>query len=78
MLKFLLILLGIYVFFRFLGRPIFNFILRLIFNKAYGNINRQQDHQSYTHNKPEGEVTVHKVKKDNNREGDFVDYEEVK
>ncbi|MGI8892243.1 MAG: hypothetical protein ACR2GN_02165 [Bacteroidia bacterium] len=78
MLKFLIILLGIYLFFRFFAKPIFSLIIRMVFKKTYSNISRQQDQQPYSQHKPEGEVTVHKVKKDTNQQGDFVDYEEVK
>lgn len=78
MMKFLIILLCIYLFFRLFAKPILSLVFKLIFNKAYGNIPKQDNPQTYSHQKPEGEVTIHKVKKDQNQQGDFVDYEEVK
>ena len=77
MLKFLIIVLGIYLFFKLFGRTILNAVAKLIYNKAYSNINKYQESQSSKQNKPEGEVTIQKVK-DNTQQGDFVDYEEVK
>jgi hypothetical protein len=78
MMKLLIILLCIYLFFRLFAKPVLNFVFRMIFNKAYNNISKQQTQNSYHQNKPEGKVTVHKVEKNQNREGDFADYEEVK
>lgn len=78
MLKFLIILLAIYLFFRLFGKLILSFALKVIFNKAYSNISKHQSQQTYSETKPEGHVTVHEVKKDSGHNGDFAEYEEVK
>lgn len=78
MLKFLIILLAVYLFFRLFGKLILNIVLKTIFNKAYSNISRHQNQQTYSETKSEGQVTVHKVQKGQNQQGDFAEYEEVK
>jgi UPF0716 family protein affecting phage T7 exclusion len=72
------ILVVIYFVLKFVGRLLFPIVVK----KAVNNMQaRQSQYQRQQQNKQEGEVTVEKNRRDQNRtrntEGEYVDFEEV-
>jgi len=72
------ILVVIYFVLKFVGRLLFPIVVK----KAVNNMQaRQSQYQRHQQNKQEGEVTVEKNRRDQNRtrntEGEYVDFEEV-
>jgi len=72
------ILVVIYFVLKFVGRLLFPIVVK----KAVNNMQaRQSQYQRRQQNKQEGEVTVEKNRRDQNRtrntEGEYVDFEEV-
>lgn len=76
--KTIIYLIGIYFLFKILARIFFPILLKHLIKKSVGNFNQAQQPKM----KQEGEVTVdyvpNKNKSTDNREGDYVDYEEIK
>ncbi len=72
------ILVVIYFVLKFVGRLLFPIVVK----KAVNNMQaRQSQYQRQQQNKQEGEVTIEKNRRDQNRtrntEGEYVDFEEV-
>jgi len=72
------IIIIVYYALKFVGRLLFPIVVK----KAVNNMQeRQSQYQRQQQNKPEGEVTIEKDRKQQNRtnatEGEYVDFEEI-
>ncbi|PKP04533.1 MAG: hypothetical protein CVU14_00040 [Bacteroidetes bacterium HGW-Bacteroidetes-9] len=83
LLRFLFILLLIYLFFRVFTAVILPFILRFSLRRFQKKFYEQNPHIRPDAPREEGEVTIHKVSDDEKQQvppdiGEYIDYEEIK
>ena len=83
MFDFILVILSIIILFSFFRRYLFAFIITAISKKLFNQIQKQQGFTKSNNIKPKGTVTIDddtpgKSKRNDNSNGEYVDYEEVK
>ena len=79
----ILVILFIIILFSYFRRAIFFFIINAISKRAINHMQSQQGPSPNQSRKPEGSVTIDpnvsgKSKRNNDDNGDYVDYEEIK
>jgi len=83
LLRFLLILFFVYLFFKVFNRFIFPLLIRLTMRKVQDRFYEQNPHLRPESPQKEGKVTIKRVSRDKNDrttrdEGEYIDYEEIK
>lgn len=83
LLRFLFILLMVYLFFKVFSRIILPLLLKLTVRRVQNKFYEQNPHMRPDEPLKEGKITIKKVSEDKNREvpsdiGEYVDYEEIK
>lgn len=83
LLRFLLILFVVYLFFKVFNRFILPLLIRLTMRKVQDRFYEQNPHLRPESPQKEGKVTIKRVSRDKNDrttrdEGEYIDYEEIK